>query len=250
MFGTARLRRFDKCMRDSDRRKSMTTLKVKVGVSDLRAEPKFRSERVDQVVFGERVRVADAGEGDYVRVIAPDGYDAYISRFGLGRADGMPEYKIVNTWRYGDMLLPIGSMLTGNDIERLGIAKKFYRPAGYSSDRIEFAKRYLGVPYLWGGVTELGIDCSGLAQRVFGFNGIRLPRNADMQEKLGSSVGSLRESHPGDLIFFPGHVGIHMGGGKLIHANLHNQRVSITDLNGRDSYARRLKKDITSIRMI
>lgn len=229
---------------------TMATLKVTVGVSDLRAEPKFRSERVDQVVFGEKVRVVDEGKDDYVHVIAPDGYDAFVSRFGLGRVDGAPAYKIIRTWKGGDMLLPIGSLITAGDIRRLDIAQKFYRRESYSLDKIEFAKQYLGVPYLWGGVTELGIDCSGLAQRVFGFNGISLPRNADMQEKLGSDVSSLREAEPGDLIFFPGHVGIHMGGGRLIHANLHNQRVSITDLNGRDSYARRLKRDITSIKRI
>ncbi len=228
----------------------MKNLKVTVGVSDLRAEPAFRSERVDQVVFGETVRVIDGAKNDYLHVVAPDGYEAYISRFGLGRNNGTPEYKIVSTWKKEDMLLPAGSLLTAEDIKHLGIARKFYRPKTYTTERIEFARRYLGVPYLWGGVTELGIDCSGLVQRVFGFNGISLPRNADMQEKLGSEVGPLRDARRGDLIFFPGHVGIHMGGGLLIHANLHNQRVSITDLNGRDSYSRRLRKDITSIRRI
>jgi hypothetical protein len=228
----------------------MATLKVTVGVSDLRAEPRFRSERVDQVIFGERVRMIDQGKEGYAHVLAPDGYDAYISKFGLGRGNGKPEWKVVKTWKGGDMLLPVGSLLTADDIGRLGITRNYFRPSGYTVDKIEFAKRYLGVPYLWGGVTELGIDCSGLAQRVFGFNGINLPRNADEQEKLGTSVQSLREAEPEDLIFFPGHVGIHMGDGMLIHANLHNQRVSVTDLNGRDSYSRYLKRSITSIKRI
>ncbi len=228
----------------------MVTLKVTVGVSDLRAEPRFRSERVDQVVFGERVHLLDPGKEGYAHVVAPDGYDAYISKYGLGRGSGRPDWKVVKTWKGGDMLLPVGSFLTAGDIGRLGITRNYFRPADYAVDKIEFAKRYLGVPYLWGGVTELGIDCSGLAQRVFGFNGINLPRNADAQEKLGTVVQSLRSAEPEDLIFFPGHVGIHMGDGMLIHANLHNQRVSVTDLNGRDSYSRYLKRNITSIKRI
>jgi hypothetical protein len=225
-------------------------LRLKIGISDLRAEPKFRSERVDQIIFGEDVDVLKGGSGDYIHVRAPDGYEAYISKNGLGKASGRAEYKIVQTWKKGDLRLPVGSLLTERDTEELQIPLKFYRPLDYSVDVLELAGRYLGVPYLWGGVSEFGIDCSGLVQRVFGFNGVKLPRNADQQELACRPVPSLDEAEPEDAVFFPGHVGIYMGKGRMIHANLHNQRVSITDLFDRSAYSEYLRKHVTSVRRI
>jgi hypothetical protein len=225
-------------------------LRTIIGVSDLRAEPKFRSERVSQTIFGEAVDVLKGGSGDYMHVRAADGYEAYTSRNGFGKVSAEPEYKIVQAWKTGDIRLPVGSLLTEDDVEKMLIPRKFYRPLDYSVDVLGLARGYLGVPYLWGGVSEFGIDCSGLVQRVFGFNGVKLPRNAGEQEHAGKIVSSLDEAEPEDTVFFPGHVGIYMGKGRLIHANLHNQRVSITDLSDRSAYSSYLRKHVTSIRRI
>ena len=86
------------------------------------------------------------------------------------------------------------------------------------------AHRFMGVPYVFGGTSDRGIDCSGFTMRVFLINGIKLPRTADVQYGVGSPVAKGKEE-PGDLVFFetycpgPSHVGIYLGGGNFIHAS-------------------------------
>jgi peptidoglycan DL-endopeptidase CwlO len=101
------------------------------------------------------------------------------------------------------------------------------------------AQRYLGVPYAWGGTDPaVGLDCSGLVQRVFGDLGIDLPRTSSQQATAGTPVASLAEARPGDLVFFdnspsrPGidHVGIYVGGGKMIAAPQEGDVVRVQDV--------------------
>lgn len=186
---------------------------VRTRVSDLRADPKSRSERVSQSIFRETVEVLEDSGEDYVKVRAPDGYEAYTMRYAIGPSRGRILYKIVETWKGGDIILPIGSLLSQSDIDRSRVPRKYLREMEYRQDLLKFAERYLGVPYLWGGVTEMGIDCSGFTQRIYSFNGLLLHGNADMQEKLGSEVASLKDAEKGDLVFFPGHVAKYAGDG-------------------------------------
>lgn len=100
------------------------------------------------------------------------------------------------------------------------------------------AHHFLGTPYVFGGTSEHGIDCSGFTQRVFLMNGIKLPRTADVQYGVGSPVGKGKEE-AGDLVFFetycpgPSHVGIYLGGGNFIHASS-SRGVTVSNLS--DSY--------------
>lgn len=100
------------------------------------------------------------------------------------------------------------------------------------------AHRFMGTPYVFGGTSEGGIDCSGFTMRVFMMNGIRLPRTADVQYSVGSPVGKGKEES-GDLVFFetycpgPSHVGIYLGGGNFIHASS-SRGVTVSNLS--DSY--------------
>lgn len=95
------------------------------------------------------------------------------------------------------------------------------RPAG---DIIALAEQFIGLPYVWGGTTPLGFDCSGFVQFVFGLNGYRLPRDADMQYAVGTPVTGRADLEPGDIVFFstykegPSHVGIYVGGSRFIHS--------------------------------
>lgn len=100
------------------------------------------------------------------------------------------------------------------------------------------AHRFMGTPYVFGGTSESGIDCSGFTMRVFMMNGIKLPRTADVQYGVGSAVGRGKEE-AGDLVFFetycpgPSHVGIYLGGGNFIHASS-SRGVTVANLS--DSY--------------
>jgi len=106
-------------------------------------------------------------------------------------------------------------------------------PSGHAGGVVGIAMRYLGVPYVWGGASPSGFDCSGFTMYVFAQVGISLPHNAAMQYGMGSAVG--REFlQPGDLVFFNGlgHVGIYIGGGQFIHAPHTGDVVKISPLTG------------------
>ncbi len=107
---------------------------------------------------------------------------------------------------------------------RLGDAAA-QRRRGTPAEVVATARRFLGVPYLWGGMTAHGIDCSGLASRVYHVNGVELPRDANLQFEDGGAVAVPRARlRPGDLVFFGrdarhvSHVGIYLGSGRFINA--------------------------------
>lgn len=112
-------------------------------------------------------------------------------------------------------------------------------PPPSSGGAASIAMQYLGVPYVWGGASPSGFDCSGLVVYVYAQMGIYLPHSASAQYYSGTPI-SFSELAPGDLVFFGspiGHVGIYIGGGSMIHAPFEGQVVSITGISGGGSYS-------------
>lgn len=99
------------------------------------------------------------------------------------------------------------------------------------ADVVADAKKYLGVPYVFGGTSSSGIDCSGLVQRVFKDLGIDVPRLVSGQSKVGTEVPSLAQAQPGDIIVCNGgeHIVIYAGDGKVIHAPSEGRNVSLVN---------------------
>jgi hypothetical protein len=125
---------------------------------------------------------------------------------------------------------------------------------GTGAEVVGAATRYLGVPYQWGGTDPTsGLDCSGLTQRVYADLGIAIPRTSSQQATAGRPVASLAEAQPGDLVFFDhsssragiDHVGIYIGGGKMIAAPQEGEVVKVQDV-GNPTLIRRLLPDGTT----
>jgi|WetSurMetagenome_2_1015567.scaffolds.fasta_scaffold128847_2 gamma-D-glutamyl-L-lysine dipeptidyl-peptidase len=237
---------------------------VIVPVTDLRAAADSKSERFSQALFGTPVEIRELGK-DFAKVALADGYIGWVRishidqvAFGLWRSykaapkhkvktemvqvegtfkDGLKSIRLyfgtelVITSKKGKTTfeLPLGSCGTIAKSHLVMPGEKGSR--GVSGARlIGTAKRFLGVPYLWGGITPAGYDCSGLVQMVYGFYGIRLPRNSVDQRGCGFEIARA-DLKAGDLIFFPGHVAISCGGDEIIHASASRGMVAVESLS-------------------
>ncbi|MGB1282046.1 MAG: C40 family peptidase, partial [Schleiferiaceae bacterium] len=147
--------------------------------------------------------------------------------------------------------------LEGNEVKIGSYKFHFNGPLQNSSKNrgtlIETALSYTGTPYLWGGRTTFGIDCSGFTQMVYRMNGIYLPRDASQQAKKGTTLSFLEECQPGDLAFFDNaegaivHVGIVMEDYKIIHAS---GRVRIDTLDHSGIYNEELGRHTHKLRVL
>jgi hypothetical protein len=237
---------------------------VSTNVLDLLAEPRFLSERLSQLLFAEVVKVANEKDG-YGRVSQEDGYVGWAdsrhltplsrvsaqtymrSRRSIVTATQVPLYSELMKPTppyclfYGTRLVvrphgnALGTVLLP-DKNRFLVKVRNLRPIGKArtvvptgAGIIAEALRFLGVPYLWGGVTACGFDCSGLVRAVYGRFGIYLPRDTKDQISVGIEVprGELKT---GDLVFFERHVGLAIGRSALIHASLGGSGVRINSL--------------------
>ncbi len=138
-------------------------------------------------------------------------------------------------------------------LQAMSISSKQTAEKSIISSIIEFSKSYLNAPYLWGGKSPFGIDCSGFVQVVFKMNGIHLSRDASQQANAGENVSLLDEARPGDLLFFDNdegdiiHVGILMEDKKIIHAS-GKVRIDVIDHQG--IYNNDIKKYTHKLRLI
>jgi gamma-D-glutamyl-L-lysine dipeptidyl-peptidase len=167
------------------RLRAMADIRISSGVTSVRAEPRDDAEQVTQLLADEPVDVEETS-GGWSRIRTAYDYPGWVREDAL--VDG-----------------------TGT-----------HTGAGPYSDPVEAARAYLGAPYEWGGMTEQGIDCSGLVHMAYRLTGRLVPRDADQQEAAATPIDDA-EARPGDLVCFgePGkahHIAFWLGDGRILHA--------------------------------
>jgi hypothetical protein len=215
-----------------------------LAIIPLRVEPNDRSEQVSQVLFGEHFTVIDQQkqwmkiqlyfdqyegwiDSKQCQIISQNEFDE-ISKSSMILNNDLVEF--VTNDQNILMPIPLGSALTFLNFEKINVNNFIFEGLKVTgqkakSELIKTAFLYLNAPYLWGGKTPFGIDCSGFTQMVYKLNGYKLFRDASQQATQGEALSFIEESEPGDLAFFDNeegkiiHVGIIMNDNYIIHAS-------------------------------
>ena len=215
-----------------------------LAIIPLRAEASDRSEIVSQVLFGEHFKVLESVKQWAKIALQYDGYEGWIDvkqfqAISEDQYNQLSEDAIIlnsDLVEYitspNNLLMPIPlgaslSFLNHTDINVSGFDFEGMRISGVKpkSNLINTSFMYLNAPYLWGGKTPFGIDCSGFTQMVYKLNGYHLLRDASQQATEGEALSFIEESEPGDLAFFDNeegkiiHVGIIMDDNYIIHSS-------------------------------
>jgi cell wall-associated NlpC family hydrolase len=223
-----------------------------------------------EALMGERVTVFETtDEGWAWGQIETDGYVGFMPANGLA-APGPPPTHRVSALRTlvfpapSFKLPPIGALPMNARLAIARVEGRFaltvsggYVPAGHlasidsrEADFVAVAERFLGTPYLWGGKTSLGLDCSGLVQVALTARGIACPRDTDMQEAaLGAAVSDGPRMR-GDLIFWKGHVAIARDAATVIHANAFHMAVAVEPIEQAIDRIRASDGEVTSVRRV
>jgi cell wall-associated NlpC family hydrolase len=228
-------------------------------IAPLREAPASDAMLLTQALKGERVKIYDRnGEGFAWGQLNSDGYVGWLPDRALVKPAATPTHKITSLRTFAFpgpsiKLPPVDTLVMGDLITvvredgAFAVTREgWYLPrqhAGsidrYESDFVAVAERFAGTPYLWGGKSSFGIDCSGLVQVSLNAAGTGCPRDSDMQQDgLGRvlSPAESRKLQRGDLIFWKGHVAIARDGHTVVHANAHHMLTVIENTN--DAIAR------------
>ncbi len=249
---------------------------VNIPVADLRREPLFQSERVSQALFNTSVELGEEKE-NYLSAKLPDGYSGWMQKshllYPVSKTYSGKKLKVntpflpvlapdkkrktsvltfdtaVRVFRQSDSWAVVGS-----DAKILGWVKKgglteFSRIRFSVADLIRKGMDFFGAPYLWGGISSFGFDCSGFLFTLFDFFGKEIPRDTSQQKTIGEEI-CLEEAKAGDLFFFPGHVALYTGQNKVLHANLRGGGVTLDSIRKTDKNYNPVIEKLTCVKRI
>jgi cell wall-associated NlpC family hydrolase len=240
----------------------------------LRHKPAPDAPLLTEALKGERVTIYDMNdEGWAWGQLAADGYVGWLPSNALVPPGVPPTHKVtaLRTLAFPGpsiKLPPVEALPLGARIAVARLADRMavthagaYVPAThlapietYEADFVAVAERFLGVPYLWGGKTSLGLDCSGLVQVALAACGISCPRDSDMQERaLGTPVATAADPanmQRGDLVFWKGHVAMARDRSSLLHANAFHMAVVTEPMAEAIGRIRSTGSEVTSVRRL
>ncbi|WP_010227650.1 C40 family peptidase [Gillisia marina] len=238
-----------------------------LSIVPVRIQPADASEMVTQLLYGEYFKVLEE-RGKWSRIrIAFDSYEGWIDNRQFVKIEESVYFELSSeTRRYsadliefltddseGLTTIPLGSVLNSNAPLKSTFDGSSVSGIKEKINLVNTALLYLNAPYMWGGKTPFGIDCSGLTQMVYMLNGYSLLRDASQQATQGEALSFIEESEPGDLAFFDNsegkitHVGIIMHDNYIIHVN---GKVRIDRIDHSGIFNAELKRHTHQLRVI
>ena len=248
-----------------------------LSIVPVRAEPSDRSEMVSQLLLGEHFTILES-HAKWLKI--QHAWDNYVGWISNKQYDTLTEaqfeelnatapimvadiaHVIVHQYTKETMAVVMGSVLPHYAKHAFFLGKEAYKyegtlqgtaPKNVRHAIVEAAYLYLNSPYLWGGKSPFGIDCSGFTQMVYKLCGLRILRDAAQQAQMGTPLSFIEEALPGDLAFFDNeegkiiHVGIVLKGNKIIHAS---GSVRIDKLDHQGIYNENTKSYTHNLRVI
>jgi len=248
-------------------------LEISEAIAPLRNGPSADAELATQALLGERVTVYDRdGEGFAWGQLNGDGYVGWLPDRALTKPGAAATHKVtaIRTFAFPGpsiKLSPVDTLVMGTTLtvlrEEGGFAvtrQNWYLPRQHvggidamAEDFVAVAERFVGTPYLWGGKSSFGIDCSGLVQVSLNAAGTGCPRDSDMQrDGLGRALDATeaKRLQRGDLIFWNGHVAIARDADSIVHANAHHMATVIENTRGAIARIKAAGSEILAIKRL
>ena len=235
----------------------------------MRAAPAPDAPLVTEALMGERVTIYEFNdEGWAWGQLADDGYVGWLPANALLAPRAAPTHRVtaLRTLAFPApsiklppvVMPPLGAKLTvTREQDRFAVSPLGFVPAGHlapldhrEADFVAVAERFVGAPYLWGGKTNYGLDCSGLVQVALNACGIACPRDSDMIERQMGHAIDVGQARRGDLVFWKGHMAIVRDAAAIVHANAFHMAVAIEPIEEAIARISAAGSEVTSVKRL